>query len=258
MGLGSFLGRLLGRSEAVSSRSAATDRLKLVLMHDRTDIPATMMEAIRTEMVAVLSKYVEIDTEALDVQLEREQGAIGLVLNIPIKRVKTELEAAEALETMHAVQLAQEAGPEAPPGAREGASEPAVASEGALAPDGQQAEPAAPGGAEEASGAGLEPEAVKAAAAPDGAPATETPARGQAEPEASRTSSPAVIEVAQPVKTVTLPARRLGGLKGPDVGALLQKVEDDGEERPKVARDAWYTAEALLAPTPSERGEPSD
>lgn len=104
MGLANLLDRILGRQTSETSKDTAKDRLKLVLMHDRSDIPATMMEAIRAEMIQVLSKYVEIDTEALEVQLEREQGAIGLVLNIPIRRVKSEAEAADALAAMHALQ----------------------------------------------------------------------------------------------------------------------------------------------------------
>lgn len=81
--------------EALSGH-AAKDRLKLVLMHDRSDIPATMMEAIRAEMVMVLLKYLEIDQDALEVQIEKEQGTIGLTLNIPIRRVRREDEAPEA------------------------------------------------------------------------------------------------------------------------------------------------------------------
>jgi cell division topological specificity factor len=108
MGLFSIINNLLGRNTD-QSRNTAKDRLRLVLMHDRSDIPATMMEAIRTEMVQVLSKYVEIDQAALEVLLEKEAGSIGLVLNIPIKRVKTEAEAAEALAAMLAVQEAQNA-----------------------------------------------------------------------------------------------------------------------------------------------------
>ena len=106
MGLSTLIDRILGRT-AEASKSAAKDRLRLVLMHDRSDIPATMMEAIRAEMIQALSKYVEIDTEALEVQLERDAGAIGLVLNIPIRRVKTEAEAEAALASMHAVQQGQ-------------------------------------------------------------------------------------------------------------------------------------------------------
>jgi cell division topological specificity factor len=108
MGLFSIINNLLGRSTE-QSKNAAKDRLRLVLMHDRSDIPATMMEAIRTEMVQVLSKYVEIDQEALEVMLEKEAGSIGLVLNIPIRRVKSEAEAAEALAAMKTIQDARDA-----------------------------------------------------------------------------------------------------------------------------------------------------
>jgi cell division topological specificity factor len=107
MGILSIINNFLGRSQE-QSRTAAKDRLRLVLMHDRSDIPATMMEAIRTEMVQVLSKYVEIDQEALEVLLEKEAGSIGLVLNIPIRRVKSEAEAAEALAAMQSVQEAKD------------------------------------------------------------------------------------------------------------------------------------------------------
>ena len=108
MGLFSIINNLLGRSTE-QSKNAAKDRLRLVLMHDRSDIPATMMEAIRTEMVQVLSKYVEIDQEALEVMLEKEAGSIGLVLNIPSRRVKSEAEAAEALAAMKTIQDARDA-----------------------------------------------------------------------------------------------------------------------------------------------------
>ena len=107
MGLVTFIDRFFGRSPE-ASKNTAKDRLRLVLMHDRSDIPATMMDAIRAELIQVLGKYVEIDQEAMDVQLEKEEGAIGLVLNIPIRRVKTELEAPEALAAMAEHQVKQD------------------------------------------------------------------------------------------------------------------------------------------------------
>ncbi|MDB5102023.1 MAG: minE [Cyanobacteria bacterium RYN_339] len=103
MGIATLIDRIFGRTPE-ASKETAKDRLRLVLMHDRSDIPATMMDAIRAELVQVLGKYVEIDQEAMDVQLEKDAGAIGLVLNIPIKRVKTEAEASEALAAMQALQ----------------------------------------------------------------------------------------------------------------------------------------------------------
>jgi cell division topological specificity factor len=127
MGLASLFDRLFGRNgDSGNAANAAKDRLRLVLMHDRTDIPATMMEAIRAEMIEVLTKYVDIDQAALEVQLEKEQGAIGLVLNIPIRRVKNADEAAAAVAAAQRLaelkaQLQDEAAQ------RASAAEPAVA-----------------------------------------------------------------------------------------------------------------------------------
>lgn len=83
--IATFIDRLLGRQ---SSRSTAKDRLRLVLLHDRTDIPGAMLEQMRLDMIAVLSKYVEIDQEALEVNLEKEEGSVALVASIPIRKVR--------------------------------------------------------------------------------------------------------------------------------------------------------------------------
>jgi len=85
-----FLDRLFGRTEK-SAKSVAKDRLRLVLMHDRADIPAPMMEQMRLEIMAVLSKYVDIDEKALEVNLERsdDDSTVALVASIPIRRVHT-------------------------------------------------------------------------------------------------------------------------------------------------------------------------
>lgn len=87
----SFIGlleRLFGRQVVASSKAMAKDRLRLVLMHDRADIPAPLMEQLRRELIELLNKYVEIDQEALDVALESDHSTVALIANIPIKRVK--------------------------------------------------------------------------------------------------------------------------------------------------------------------------
>ncbi|MBU6429856.1 MAG: cell division topological specificity factor MinE [Cyanobacteria bacterium REEB65] len=88
MPLPAFLERLFSRTDA--SKDAAKNRLKLVLMHDRAAIPAAVLEQMRAELLAVLSKYVEIDQEALEVNLERSEGTIALLANVPILRVRPE------------------------------------------------------------------------------------------------------------------------------------------------------------------------
>jgi cell division topological specificity factor len=72
-----------------SARDEARKRLKLVLMHDRTQLSPSLLENMRDELVGVISKYVEIDREALDLSLESESNTIALVANIPVLRSRT-------------------------------------------------------------------------------------------------------------------------------------------------------------------------
>ena len=82
----SFFDRILGRTEK-SAKSVAKDRLRLVLLHDRADIPAPVMEEIRREILLVLSKHLDIDEAMLDVSLDSSDETVALIANIPIRRV---------------------------------------------------------------------------------------------------------------------------------------------------------------------------
>lgn len=72
-----------------TARNDAKSRLKLVLMHDRTQLSPVLLAQMRDEMVDVISKYVEIDKEALEVNLESDDSnTIALVANIPVLRAR--------------------------------------------------------------------------------------------------------------------------------------------------------------------------
>jgi len=71
-----------------SARYDAKNRLKLVLLHDRTTLSPTLLESMRDELVQVISKYVEIDQTALDLCLEQETNTIALVANIQVVRAR--------------------------------------------------------------------------------------------------------------------------------------------------------------------------
>jgi cell division topological specificity factor len=75
-----------------SAKNEAKSRLKLVLMHDRTQIPAAMLESMRDELLQVISKYVEIDESMLNLCLEQENNTIALVANISVVRTREVLE----------------------------------------------------------------------------------------------------------------------------------------------------------------------
>jgi len=77
-----------------SSGTMAKDRLKLLLISDRANCSPEIMEAIKNDIIKVISKYMEIDCEGLDIQITQTEsdGANGsvpaLCANIPILDMK--------------------------------------------------------------------------------------------------------------------------------------------------------------------------
>ncbi len=81
-----FLDALLGRRPQTSS-AVAKERLLTVLVHDRVKLTPDMMEEMREEIIAVISKYVDIaDPAAIDVSLMRGESSDHLKADIPVRR----------------------------------------------------------------------------------------------------------------------------------------------------------------------------
>ncbi len=73
-----------------NSRQDVKNRLKLVLAHDRSDLTPQLIESMRREILEVVSKYVDLDADAMDFALENNSRVTALVANLPILRVKPE------------------------------------------------------------------------------------------------------------------------------------------------------------------------
>ena len=76
------------------SGNVAKDRLKLLLVSDRANCSPEVMEAIKNDIIKVISKYLDVDTDALDIQITTTPSEDGnrtvpaLFANIPIKDMK--------------------------------------------------------------------------------------------------------------------------------------------------------------------------
>lgn len=84
------------------SKNVAVNRMKLVLMQDRTNLTPYLLEKMRGEMIEVLAKYVEMDKDALELNFEQEGDQMALMLSIPVIRAKDEEEIKAILEAEEA------------------------------------------------------------------------------------------------------------------------------------------------------------
>ena len=80
-----------------NAKDTAVNRLRVVLMQDRTNLTPELLEKMRSELIELLSKYVEMDKDALELNFEQEGNQMALMLSIPVLRAKDEeeIEAAE-------------------------------------------------------------------------------------------------------------------------------------------------------------------
>lgn len=82
-----ILNRIFGR-ESMSSKDIARERLRLVLVHDRSSMSPDFINALKEDLIKVIREYLEIDEESLLVDLENDDNSIALVANIPVKGFK--------------------------------------------------------------------------------------------------------------------------------------------------------------------------
>jgi cell division topological specificity factor len=70
-----------------SSSATAKERLRLVLMTDHLELAPEMIETMKLDLVDLISRYVEVDRERIDVTFERQDRTLAMLANIPILSV---------------------------------------------------------------------------------------------------------------------------------------------------------------------------
>ena len=76
---------LFDRITGKKSASSAKERLQLVLIHDRTDLTPGVVEALKNELIAVISKHIEIDPDSVQINISNDGREQRLVADIPLK-----------------------------------------------------------------------------------------------------------------------------------------------------------------------------
>lgn len=77
-----------------NSGDVAKDRLKFVLVSDRANCSPDVMEKIKNDIIQVISRYMDIDAEGLDIQItetesDNHNGKVpALYANIPIRDMR--------------------------------------------------------------------------------------------------------------------------------------------------------------------------
>ena len=73
----------MGLTSPKSARSAQ-DRLQHVLNPDRAGLSPGQLEALKDDIIRVLSRHIEIDTEAVKISLTDDRDRQRLVADIPL------------------------------------------------------------------------------------------------------------------------------------------------------------------------------
>ena len=87
-----FLDTLLGRRPQPArpvrppSASVAKQRLVEVLIQDHVKLTPEAMEAIRRDIVKILSRHLDVDAERLQINITRGERGESLVANVPVRR----------------------------------------------------------------------------------------------------------------------------------------------------------------------------
>ncbi len=66
------------------TKSIAKERLKLILVQDRTLLSPSILEEMKEELINVISKYLDIQQTDISIQIQRESRKTILEAIIPV------------------------------------------------------------------------------------------------------------------------------------------------------------------------------
>lgn len=73
------------KKEEKKSGQIAKERLQVVLIHDRASVSPEVMEQLKNDIIAVISKYMDVNKSAMEISLANDSDSVALVANIPVQ-----------------------------------------------------------------------------------------------------------------------------------------------------------------------------
>jgi cell division topological specificity factor len=70
------------------SSVTARERLRLVLLSDHLALAPDVVDSLKADLIAVISKYVDVDAAHCDVTFEQQESVVAMLANIPILGMK--------------------------------------------------------------------------------------------------------------------------------------------------------------------------
>jgi cell division topological specificity factor len=67
-----------------TSSATAKERLRLVLLSDHLSLAPDVVEALKHDLIEVISRYVDVDASSCDVTFEQREKQVAMLANIPI------------------------------------------------------------------------------------------------------------------------------------------------------------------------------
>jgi cell division topological specificity factor len=72
------------RGPKSTSSQTAKKRLKFAIVYDNLEVSDEVLEHLKRDIIAVISRYFEIDTKAISLDIDRSEDSSSLILNTPI------------------------------------------------------------------------------------------------------------------------------------------------------------------------------
>ena len=68
------------------SADIAAERLKIILAHERRGVNAPLIEQMKEEIIQVVSKFIEVDNDNIDIRLTENSELETLEVTVPFHR----------------------------------------------------------------------------------------------------------------------------------------------------------------------------